>query len=230
VEPCTQGFAIVPCETFCGDEICSGTETCANCPDDCSNGICDGVENCSTCSDCYGKSFNIVRTSGKIDSYSTANGTEAPSPSSGLRAWIASIYSDPTIRNYDSSVLDRFFAHTFTGLNGLQSVYPFDAVYLCGGSLRARMNVSPQSAGNDFLGLPFVNSSGIPLSGFWGSSLTSLGATADNTITVNLFQANTSSVTTLLEIAQRRYLDVYVQDDTMLDYLTLTLQYCCAVP
>lgn len=172
----------------------------------------------------------MVRTSGRADSFSTANGTEAPAPSSGLRAWVSSVYVDPAIRNYDSSVIDRFFAHTFGGLAHLQSAYPYHSVYLCGGNLRARLKVSPTGGNNDVIGLPFVDASGAALPGFWGTSLAALGATGDNTVNIDLLQASTGSVFTLAEISSRRYLDVYVQDDTMVDYLTLTLTYCCAVP
>lgn len=60
---------------YCGDEICSSTESAASCPGDCNSYcgdlICDSNENCQ-CSDCYGEQDGCVN--GKVcDSQGSGN-------------------------------------------------------------------------------------------------------------------------------------------------------------
>jgi hypothetical protein len=58
-----QLLSAPPYDTLCGDGVCSGSETLANCPDDCTNppvcgdGLCNGSETPASCpADCSGSS------------------------------------------------------------------------------------------------------------------------------------------------------------------------------
>lgn len=187
---------------------------------------CDPEESCGGGSPYCPANVNMCSRSawfqsGIADGFSTANGTESPQPSSGLQTFVRNNYAFAEIRNYDDRRRDRFFAHTFTGItqNGLS---------ICG----ARLTVRVLSDGsNDSIVLGFVDANGGIDANRWSASLSSLGVVVgqEKTLTLDLETLPRSDGTTveLLPMMQSKgWLDLYVQDDTAVDYLTLQVDYC----
>jgi hypothetical protein len=86
------------------------------------------------------------------DNFSNANGIESPSPSASFVNWINTNYNPLGFRNYDDFVTDRFFAHTFAGLNQTNS-----GGNLVGATLEYNAQSSGGNSDNDSIVLRFVS-------------------------------------------------------------------------
>jgi hypothetical protein len=163
-------------------------------------------------------------TSGVIDGYATSNNNEYPTPSTALRQWVLT-WQPANANNFRYDLPDNSYgqvwAHTFGGF-----APPSERV-ICKGTLTLRVH---SRGANDELGLPFVDVNGAPMSGYFKRSLADLDVSSgqDKSIVLdltNLAGAN-GPVNVLPTIASLGYLDVYVQNDTRVDYAELALEYC----
>ena len=162
---------------------------------------------------------------GRSDSFATADGLEAADPSQALTAWVPGTLSAV----FDGTVMDRFFAHTFTLPMGN-----------CIGSARLDFRARPLGAGstvaNDAIGLLFTGVSGSPAwSSHFGSGNANPGLlpnpwqlpTYGSGQFFSLDLSNLPGGTNLIaDLEANRYLDLYVQDDTAIDFLRLTVEFC----
>lgn len=168
---------------------------------------------------------------GVNDSFSAANGAENASPSQGL---LTLMQAQPPVR-FDGTTIDTPFGHTFVLP---QTKCLLDAKVL----LRARpiaLNPSPGSR-NDTLRLGFVNPAG-QLTGaqsliFFGSGNT------PPSLVPNFWQPSNypapagasftlTPVSLFADLDAKRFLDVHVQDDSAVDYVSLVVRFCeCAMP
>jgi hypothetical protein len=215
-------------------ETCSGTS--AACPADsvkpagtlcrAPTSACDPAETCGGTTVLCPTDVNTCQnsaafSSGVADGFSTANGTESPSPSSGLRTFVRNNYAFAEIRDFDDARSNRFFAHTFSGLNR-------SGVSICGARLTFRVRSGDS---NDAVVLGFVDAGGTLNPNRWTSALTELGVPVggDKTLTLNVAALPQPSGTTvnLLPLMQSMgWLDMYVQDDSAVDFVTLEVDYC----
>jgi len=182
----------------------------------------------STCADVTNSPYTLTWLSGVADGYATANGVESPTPSNGVKQWVQGWYGqNPTISSYDlpDHSYDQVWAHTFAGL-----APPSDRT-LCKGKLTLRVH---SRGSNDGLGLPFVDANGTAMGTFFYRYLSHLGVPygADGTIVLDLgnLQSANGAMNVLPTIATRGYLDMYVQDDSRVDFAELTLEYCAKQP
>lgn len=170
---------------------------------------------------------------GVVDEFSTSNGTEPTYRSPGLDAHIT--YASDA--NFDKRWVNGFFGQTF-------QIPITETRCISDAWLEIRVKPLGELDRNDSIGLHFIDSSGqqaIAGAGWgryfgsgnasaglfpsvWGSSLTPV------TINLHLSQLPMAdgSVKDIVPILdQLRYLDVMVQDDTAVDYVKLTVAYCC---
>ncbi|MDC0711909.1 hypothetical protein POL68_25805 [Stigmatella sp. ncwal1] len=153
----------------------------------------------------------VTFTGGISDNFAAP--TEPVSPSAGLLTWIANNYAYAGSRAYDQTGSDRYFATTFTGLRRAGTI--------CGGSLRITVR---NGDANDSLNLWFTNSAGQIGSPSWGSSLASLGVPVNATGTIGVNLASLPGF--IAAINTNGFLDVVVQDDSAVDFISLTLTGC----
>lgn len=162
---------------------------------------------------------------GKVDNFSTANGLEPASPSPAL---VASLPPN-LLAVFDSTKMDHFFAHTFTLPQG-------NCIRSARLEIRARPLGYGSTVANDGLWLRFTGVAGSPS---WSSyigggqpnpgllplpwQLPNYGAGA--LITLDL--ANLPGPVNLLPWLQsQRFLDLVMQDDTSVDAMRLTVEFC----
>lgn len=161
---------------------------------------------------------------GVKDNFVTTNGIEASAPSATLQAAVG-----PPFADFDGTTQNVHFAHTFR-------LPPCKCLVGAKLELVAKaLGTSNQfSSGNDAVTLGFSTLSGFPR---WGAYLG--GATAPPALstpawgspplqrTFTLDLANLTGGTSLLSAMQTNgYLDFYVQDDTSIDYVNLTVTMC----
>jgi len=175
-------------------------------------------------------------TGGVADSFSTANGPEFAAPSPGLIALIQQASGSAPANFDDDSSDDSHFGHTLV-------LPPGRCVEAATLRLRARPRAF-SSASNDAVHVGFVNPSGqfvgARLSAYFGSGNSGLPVLLPNawnsgnypgpagaTIVVNL-----ATVPGLLAgLDAQRFLDIYIQDDTLVDYIQLIYRLCnCPTP
>jgi uncharacterized repeat protein (TIGR01451 family) len=173
----------------------------------------------------------VTTLAGVEDEFSTANGTEPTYRSPGLATYI----TYPFDGGFDETSVDRFFGQTFEIT---------DTRRICDAWLEIRVKPLGTIDHNDTIHLDFIDSLGQRaisgagwgryfgsgnastglLSSQWGSSLTP--------VTFNLHlsalpMADGSLKDIVPILDQLGYLDVMVQDDTAVDYVKLTVAYCC---
>ncbi|NTX00953.1 hypothetical protein HUA75_04185 [Myxococcus sp. CA040A] len=142
--------------------------------------------------------------------------TEPVSPSTGMLNYIAANYTFPGSRAFDDTSIDRWFATTFTNLrrNGP----------ICGATLR----MSVRNLGsNDSMGLLFMGPAGTQVATGFGDSLTNLGIAFGATGTINLnLAALPGAVNLIPTLNAQGFVDVIVQDDSAVDFVSLTITQC----
>ncbi len=153
--------------------------------------------------------------------------TESATPSAGLAAYIASIPAWGTTLDFDEVDADRAFGHTFSNLPARAR----DA------RLEIRMRPLNSLADNDGLSIGFNGSGANPLFK-WGSAIRDLpeagGAWTTNPSTIfciDLTQVPTADgprnlLRELCEGGGPWSLDVFLQDDTAVDSMSLKIRYC----
>jgi hypothetical protein len=143
--------------------------------------------------------------------------TEPVSPSAGLLTWIATNYpSNPTPRPYDATGSNQYFATTFSQLlrNGP----------ICGATLRMTVR---NGHFNDSLGLWFTGPTGLPAAPGWTSQLTALGVATGTTGSIVLNLSSLPGGGNLIPTLNAQgFLDVIVQDDSAVDFISLTVTPC----
>jgi hypothetical protein len=179
------------------------------------------------CSDVALLPYRLPFEAGRPDDFASADGTESPQPSAILKTWVNGWYGASTsIRHFDTTHSNQVWAHTFTGLK------PRAGFTVCGGTLELRTQTGDS---NDAIGLPFLDAAGTPVSSdrFFFGYISSLGAPLGQrkTLSLNLAQlpggAGANGPMNVLPLVEERgQLDIYVQDDSGVDYANLTLQYC----
>ena len=150
-----------------------------------------------------------VFTAGVKDNFSTANGPEPSSHGPLLGLYIVNNY--PNTQGFDGQSVNRSFGHTFLNL-------PLNIT-------AATMEIGLKTLGsplapNDTIGL-YLNSSNTFA---WSSLISALGP--QPTIILNLAALPGSPSSILSNINGNQRLDVYVQDDASVDYITLTVETC----
>ncbi|WP_396613923.1 DUF11 domain-containing protein (plasmid) [Haloferax sp. S1W] len=168
---------------------------------------------------------------GADDEFGGGN-TEPTAPSHGLQERI-----DLPIRNFDESGINKPFAHTF------EVPQPPLAGDICEATLSFRARPNGANDNNDFLSLGLWHDDGTKDTDYsWGQSMgdrntpgifpvqwsdNQTGAhetTLDLSDLSNHSQSNTDLVPYL---QQHGRLDVMIHDDTEVDYMDLTVTYCC---
>ncbi len=208
-------------DDYCGKGMCIDGGYCDNCacyaPDaPISIAMCKGVVNPSCCNPSLGQF-----TAGVPDNFSTANGTESPSPSPGLTTWINNKYGFLGARDFDDPQTDRYFAHTFAGLK------PKDGQYICGAKLRSNVSQSVYSAGNDAIWLRFADGNGELIGPSWTEYLSNLGVPSGSSGNILVDLGSLPNGQAFLAAMENGWLDIVIHDDTMVDDLGLSVEYCC---
>lgn len=181
-----------------------------------------------------------VFTAGVNDNF--AMPTEPTSPSSNFLGWLSSMNAN--LKDFDDPQWDRIVAHTFAGL----------PQGICEATLEIHLRAGASSLSyNDTISLTFIgDDQNIPLIGpeHWsrriGSDGTVPGVLPYNWVSPAAFQTvdtiildlsnlplavgQPSSAGNLISaLNQHGFLDIYVQDDTDVDYMTLTVTSNCAI-
>ena len=155
-------------------------------------------------------SQEILAGTGVNDNFSTANGPEIAAPSATLQAMVGGPFTD-----FDGTAQDRHFAHTFR-------LPPCKC--LVGAKLEFRGKSLGGLSSNDSITLGFSTLAGFPR---WTAHLTSLGGPVYSLDLAALPPLTPGPTISLLSAMQtHRYLDFYVQDDTSIDYVKLTVTMC----
>jgi hypothetical protein len=170
------------------------------------------------------KPYKIVYQGGVKDNLATSNGLELAHPSPAFTQWILNSYHVPTLRNYDDSGFDRYFGETFNlARPGAHIV-----------SATLEIGVRNDDA-TDALGIGFVDAQGgftNPQEYFYARlNSPQLGIQVGQYQAVTLDLGNlppTGHPTSLISLLNSKgWLDVYVQDDSPVDYIALTVKYEC---
>ena len=162
---------------------------------------------------------------GKADGFVTTDGLEAAAPSPALVASLPGTLS----AIFDGTVVDRFFAHTFTLPQG-------NCIESARLEFKARPLGSGSTVANDSLALRFTGVTGSPSWGsYFGSGNANPGLEPNpwklpNYGSGQLFTLDLSNLpgggNLIATLNSQRFLDMYVQDDTAIDYLLLTVAFC----
>jgi uncharacterized repeat protein (TIGR01451 family) len=159
-------------------------------------------------------------TAGVPDIFSpTANAPELSSPSTALQAYMAPYTAGS--QDFDGTIFNRVFGHTFTDLPPV----------IVGTSLEINLKViGSQESDNDGISLAMTGTNTFA----WGSRISTVagvpwitGASEVITLELDSLPDGTPDGTDILsDINSSNTLDVYVQDDTSVDYITLTVVAC----
>lgn len=184
---------------------------------------------------------DVLLPAGAHDNFATGNGLEASAQNAGLLALIQGAGHPPA--NFDETTIDRIFGQSFT-------LPPGKCVPAAKALLRARPlsgNPSPGSR-NDLIRFGFVNAMGQFVGAQWaayfgtGSTNTGLPILLNKAWTPSNYPlpglpfaldlaALPGGGTLLPDLQAKAALDVYVQDDSSMDYLDLVVRLCdCATP
>lgn len=177
---------------------------------------------------------DILLEAGVNDSFSPANMSEPAAPSAGLLALMA-----PNPADFDSTSINQPFGHTF--------ILP-EGSCIIGARLEFRAKPladAPSGSDNDAIHLGFVSSDGLFVgtrgSAFFGSGNTGLPPllgpqwVPSNYPEGNMFVLDLGNllggVNLLPGLDANRSVDIYIQDDTAVDYLRLIVSLCdCPTP
>ena len=158
-------------------------------------------------------------------------GVEAASPSVNLQARLSS----RDLRNFDEAVADGWLGHSFAGLPS----------YIAEAKLRIKLRADLGVPENDTIQLLFTGPGGSAQPQEWNRRIGSgfdatpgllptswsLGAETELVLNLGRLTNANASVTDLLpQLRNLRFLDVIVQDDTLVDYVVLELTICQCQP
>lgn len=166
---------------------------------------------------------------GKSDNFVTTDGLEAATPSPGLVQFL----NNPTLVNFDYPNVDHMFATTMTLPQGN-----------CVSAATLRIHVRPNGSSlnsNDAMALRFVGTGGVPVPGTpaWGAYFgsgnpgTMLLPNPWDTTNYPLGQWISLNLASLPgggnfipALNSLRFLDLWVQDDTSVDAIVLSVKFC----
>jgi hypothetical protein len=218
-------------ETSCGPNAYSlytvpGTENDIAILKDCICDSCNAVPittnleiNVDRCKGNCNDQKDVVCSAGVNDQFSNLNGLEPSNPSSALLSGMLSGCSAGVQPGFDFFADNRCFGHTFSEcLNEGECPLRGANLQIC---MRAA-NVFLTNTDSLVLGINGV--------GLWGQGLPALnGGTwnqgEDMCLDLNLANLPGSGANILLDIQMAGHLDVMVQDDTAVDFVTLSLEY-----
>ncbi|HEX4956248.1 MAG TPA: LamG domain-containing protein [Thermoanaerobaculia bacterium] len=157
----------------------------------------------------------VTFTAGTQDGFALP--TEPAMPSAEMTAFLAGI--NRPLRNFDDASPNRHFAHTFKGL----------PTGICDAKLTLSLCAGPDNPTNDALHLDLGTGTNFA----WGQFLSTITGQPWNngdcaTVMLDLemlvagFQGNTNILSALAD----GDLDIYIQDDTRVDYARLEIQRC----
>lgn len=164
---------------------------------------------------------------GQQDDFDGSDGPEPASPSAELLAFLQSCSDNPQTE-FDRPTVGRCFGHTFDKDSG-DSCLSHDCL-IVGATITIHLKATGNGSGDDMIG--FMQN-GVYVWATEISNLPEAGTTWNNgqsaTFTLDLanLPADQYGLTNILATLQDGDLDVYVQDDTMVDYITLDVEYCC---
>ena len=169
--------------------------------------------------DCNKNQQDTVCMAGSDDRFSVINGLESSSPSPALVSGLLSGCSAGIQPGFDFFADNKCFGHTFTDCFR-QGICP-----LRGAQLKICMK-----AANVFLTHTDSLVLGINGGGLWGLGLPILNGGTWNRgehmcLDLNLANLPGNGANILLDIQMAGHLDVMVQDDTAVDFVTLSIQY-----
>jgi|GEM_PF-4380748 len=162
---------------------------------------------------------------GRADKFATSDGLEAASPSAAFAASVPSSLS----ALFDGTQMDRYFAHTFVLPQGN-----------CIGSARLDVFAKPLGAGgtvqNDSISLRFTGVAGAQTwTSHFGSGQPNPGLLPNpwklpTYGAGQLFSLDLGNLpgggNLLTDLNAQRFLDIGIQDDTAVDYMVLTVEFC----
>lgn len=162
---------------------------------------------------------------GRPDHFATSDGLEAAAPSPALTASLPSNLSAV----FDGTVMDRHFGHTFQLPEG-------NCIRRARLDIMARPLGSGNTVANDTVGLRFTGATGSATWGAYfgsgnpGTTLLTNPWKLPNYGSGHLFTLNLGSLpgggNLLPDLQNLRFLDVAIQDDTAVDYMVLTVEFC----
>ena len=161
---------------------------------------------------------SVTLTVGICDNFNLP--TEATSPSQALLDWIAAHYAYGDTRDCDEDVIDRYWAHTFTGLE------PSDGCHIVSATLEITVKNKGFSLNNDHLKIGCISDS----NDSWevNNELTYFGIVlgSEETIILDLSDVHDDGTTNLLGIIESEgFLDIAVDDDSPVDCAILHVTY-----
>lgn len=167
-------------------------------------------------------------TSGQNDNFA-AGPVESPAPRAAVVTWINSVYSIAGVRNYDDAQTNQYFAHSFV------FAPPTSQHYLTGGAVLGRLQCLDF---NDGFFLGFVDAvTGLVPAPYWGGRINQApigGICAANPAALafnyNLASLPGTGQNLIPTMASNGFLDVVMQDDSRMDFLTLRLSWSCKAP
>ncbi|MEM7536082.1 MAG: SdrD B-like domain-containing protein [Chloroflexota bacterium] len=167
-------------------------------------------------------------SAGVGDNFDVSNGVESSTPSADLLAHAVS-NGWPTVTQFDATLINRFFLHTF-GASDLDTCLSGDCV-ITDATFATRLKAGPSGlVSNDTIG--FLQDGVV----IWSARISSLpgvggswnpGDVVDITLDLANLPPNGLGVTNILAALQDGELDVFVQDDTFVDYMTTKVAKCC---
>jgi len=181
---------------------------------------------------------DILLEAGVDDDFDPANGPEPASPSQGL---IALMGPNPPPTGFDNASTDQHFGHTFILPQG-------DCVTAARLEFRAKpLADAPSGSDNDAINLGFASPGGQFMGAHWSAYFGSGNAGLPVLVTPpqqwvpgnypagNMFVLDLGNlaggVSLLSDLDLNRSLDIYIQDDTSIDYARLVVSLCdCPSP
>lgn len=174
----------------------------------------------------------VTETHGVDDNYSTTNGPELTMPSVALDNWVLAHYSVPARREYDNQTCDRWLRDTFSnygpGANGAVRT----------GKVQIHMRAFGCQTYTDHIVIGFALASTSVFD--WSPRLEMLAALTfgwlpgdDATLCFDLAQLPVMSLSNqlvglrnVIDRANENHLDIAVDDDTTVDYITVKVLRC----
>jgi len=167
-----------------------------------------------------------TRMAGQDDEFQDDTDDASPSP------YLQDAYGP--LKPFDDDTLDDQFGHTFTNLKPT-----LEHQHICGAELEIRMRPSDGSGlvDNDTIVLNFSDGNGNQVGARWGARIGSrisgdwtpsnTGARTFTFDLANLPPGGGDPTNIMADLDSHEMLNVRVQDDTEVDYATLTLDYSC---
>lgn len=175
---------------------------------------------------CMPQSVQLI--SGINDTFA-AGAAEPTNPRADVLTWLSSLSYPglPGSRGYDQAYFDQYFAHSWT------FTPPTSQHYLTGATLTGRLQCRDT---NESLYIGFIHPvTGLSPEPSWGGNLAAPPISANCThwialpFTYNLASLPGTGQNLVPKMKTKGYLDVVMQDDSLMDYLTLRLDWACQV-